>query len=264
MGANMDTVWKVLIAPILVAAVGGIIVGLVLAKIQAPEEATLTAQLQWLDVPNPVYGEDTTLQDRRIKALEQAYPNSSFIKLLNENRFKSIIRLLQVKFSNNSDLRSKEIEITGSQDALFVSPQSKSDSQPVSSLVLKPLGPRESAVVWGVSQEWFDFEEHPLRVVHDNRLMNVSLDTMTSDPTGAARFANEHPLVAFFFVTMGAGLAFLFAIAFVVGLLSNLSVEFKSKITTASEAKKMQEFLEYLRLHHPEKLSQAPGPPAAR
>lgn len=150
----------------------------------------------------------------------------------------------------------KKIEIAGSHDALFVSPQSKDEfGQAASTLLLKPIGPKETAEVWGVSEEWFDFEDNPIKALHDNRLMAVSIETVRSDPAGIARFVNENPFLAFFIMLAGSvcGLFILFAI--VVGTISQFSMEFKSKITTKDEAAKMQKFLDYLRTHHPEKLA---------
>jgi len=104
----MDSVWKIIVAPLLVAVIGGTLVAIIIGRIQAPEEAAVSAQLQWLDVPNPVYGTDGDAQQRRLKALHEGYPKGTFIKLLEENRFKPMIRILRMKFENNSEVRSKE------------------------------------------------------------------------------------------------------------------------------------------------------------
>jgi len=253
-GDKMDSAWKFLIAPILVAIISGTLVALILDRLRAPDEADISAQLQWLDIPNPVYGEDHIAQDRRIKALKEAYPNSSFISLLQDNRFSGVIRLVRINLENNSDIRSKEIEISSS-NALFVSPQAKDQTSPASPIVLKPIGPKETAQVWGISKEWYDFEDPTIRVLHDNRLMGISLETLRQDPTGAVRFGNENPFLASFLMLIGIVLGLLFVGIILLAGLLQYSMKARAYITTKSEAQKTQEFLDYLRANYPEKFS---------
>ena len=55
----MDSIWKTFAAPLVVTAIGGIVVGVVLSRIQAPDLPAISAHVHWIDASNPFHAIDT-------------------------------------------------------------------------------------------------------------------------------------------------------------------------------------------------------------
>src|SRR5262245_31098911 len=94
--------WKSLAAPLIVAIAGGLIVGLLLGRLQGPEIADITARANWISSPNPLREIPSQQLEEASKFLAKFQGTESIVSLLAYWRRDINFRLLAITFTNNS------------------------------------------------------------------------------------------------------------------------------------------------------------------
>ena len=241
----MEGIWKTLAAPLIVAIVSGIIVGIIIGRINTPETPSITAVSQWIDVPNPVYSLSQNSIDDAEKIANSLFGKTDIRRLIQATRFDPILRVVKLELTNNSELRSKEIEVSGNKESGFAS--SQTPALPFASKIkLRTLDPNASATVIGVIGLVDTFFSPRLLVLQDGKKVDVSSKNLPDS-------FEEYPLYMIIVGMFLAGSALFILIAIPVAIASSISSKFRAKLTTKEELAKTLTFIEYLREHNPEK-----------
>jgi hypothetical protein len=249
----MENLWKILNAPIVMLILGSLL-GFLGARIAA-ETPNISATVRWAEVDNPFFGLNQPAREKALKLEQEAFPGSNYLWAMNRLRNNFQMRVVSVDIRNNSSLKSKEIEVVSDTGA-FTSREAKEGSKDMESrLTLRSLDPGEEVKIYGLVSAWPSYLGQPLQVLHDNRSVPLTIETITFDFLGFGTFLTAYPeFGSLALVTMLLSTVLL-AIAVVVGFIGELSKDFRLRIMTKKDVKKLHNFIEWVKHTHPEKLA---------
>ncbi len=258
----MDGIWRTLAAPIIASIVGGIVVGLILGRIQAVETPVVAAKLSWIDLPNPLFGAELGKVREFEKLIEAQWGKTEIDRLLPTMIYEPNFRILRLKIENNSNLRSKEIELsieTGKGGLL--ARQSDQSFPPFSKQIkIKPLNPGDYANIYGVLESWLSFQRPPLLGIHDTKKVDIIHHVLSDEFYVALKFFDDHPMLVLLGFALLAGTAVFLLIGIPLSIAVTLSPKLKLTLTSKQEIQKMRKFLAYVRKHDPKKLGSIRAP----
>lgn len=118
----MELDWKGIVEKTVVAVLAGLILsGLawIYSIATAPNTKTLTAEVEWMDITNVAYRMDRKLAQELDKAIANAFGPTNLTNFVSSLGYKSIVRVVSVIIRNSSDTRTKEIEVSAKEGAIF-------------------------------------------------------------------------------------------------------------------------------------------------
>ncbi len=231
-------------------------------RLQAPELPTLSATSHWVSFSNPMQGlaSDKFKEiDQLLKKLEGATETNA---LLFYAKNISKVRLASITFSNNGNIRSKDIEVSGREgDGFFFWSDAAQGTKLFSPTIkLKPLAPGQSVEVLSLDFVSYRFLPSRFLALHEGRRIDVTSSMVPDEFHWLVWVLSEYPFVGFITLAMGAMALILFIILVPLGVATDYSPEFKLRMTHRRELEKLVKFIEWVRLHHPDKLPPEPRP----
>jgi hypothetical protein len=255
--------WKVIIGPIIVATVVGVGAFFV-GRLTAPDTANIEAEIRWLDIANPVQGLLTFPVEAVDKMLQTNFKMSGAAAAISKFRFHPTIRIAVLVLRNNTSVRSKDVEVAGADDTTLLSQYATpAQTEYVSKMKVKAIDPGSKAVVYIVSPPWSPYTTDPVRVLYDDRKVEVKSLDVPDEFQGIVRLVSSNvPLSAV--IAVAAALSLLtFLLILPLSFAMSRSLELRARFTNQKEALKLKAFLDFLTQNHPEKLSQPNQPSSA-
>jgi hypothetical protein len=251
--------WKAVIAPVLVAAIIGV-GAFVWGRMTAPDAPLIDAEIQWVDVPNPITGITALIPpDKQVELDKYVQSRTGLTKTsaaLLKFQFSPTIRIATLSLRNTTSVRSKPIEIQGPDDSIVFALNTVDALTQYSNRVqIKPLDPDGRTSIQIISSGWSPFDDNPVKILHDDRKVDVkSVIPKTNDLLPFVGWFSQYPALM--------GLLSLFGILFSVlllaivpfGIAMNTSLQFRARMTAKKDAIRQKEFVEYLQANDPEKL----------
>lgn len=241
--------WQRVIAPLAVVAVVGV-VSYLWGRANTPDTPSVRAVLSWVDVANPNLPIDAKLGDLDTR-LKDLLGISGLPQFLASRRFTGNLRIGALKLSNDSNVRSRALEVDVEGSAMFSKDAAEASNSIVSKMKIKPIDPQKDAIVYFASGTWSPFLTFPVRVLHDDRVVEV-IEGHTSNE--AFQIFNRYPIVSTVLLVYCAISGLLISVALFYGAIADFSVRFRASQTSARETKRMVETLEYIKIHYPEKM----------
>jgi hypothetical protein len=255
----MSTWVEKLVIPLLLLLAGG--VGTVFWQYVTSQEVTyVTAEMKWLDGPNPIYGVDAKQLADVDKAISAAtglnFSTTPF-------RFEKRARVAVITFRNFSNVRSKEVELITKQDSVLYSPDADDKRQIMGRRIkLKRIDPQESATVYAMVAGWPYSVAANLSALHDNKKLNIfSTDSEEVENVFAAGVA-QFPIAASILMFMGAITLFLLLLIVPFQIAQAISPRIKNRLTSDAVLKSQMDWLGYIEKEHPERIAKIRAAPA--
>jgi hypothetical protein len=251
-------IWKSLIAPLIVAAIVGV-AAFAFGRATAPETASIDAQIKWVDIPNPLFGLASLISPEKMgeidKYVQSKYKMNGVSLALRKFSFESPVRLSIITLRNTTSVRSKPVEVEGVPGSLLFSDHTVDpQTDYVDKLKLKPFDPDGKVTVYSISVPWSIFTEYPVKVLHDDRKVELKSLDVTDESMPFFRFAVQNPGLVAIFQIVGA-LSIMIMILFLpFGIAMTKSNSFRTRFTNKKEALKLKGFVDYLQAHRPDKL----------
>jgi hypothetical protein len=247
--------WKGIKEKVVVAVIAGIILaggGWLLNRLLTPDDQPVRAAIEWLDFANPGFRKDLAATQDLDKALTSYFGISGLADAAYNLAFQSNFRVGAIKFSNSTNARTREIEVSLEGAVLFSGAAVSQPKNIQSSLTLKPLDPRSSATVYFVGRRWWI--DDPVKAIHDNRSIEVTNKILPEHLPFYSNAVVRYPFVVIIFFVIGVLIVgvFLFAASFDFFVTDKL--KFQAKNTSKDQVKKKIEFIEYVRTNFPEKI----------
>lgn len=265
----MELDWKGIFEKTLVAVLAGLILaGLawVYGTVTAEKTKTLTAEVEWIDITNVAYRMDRKLIPALDKALADAFGPSNLATYMSSLGYQSIARVLMVTIKNAGDTRTKEIEVSAKQGAIF----SYKSAEPISSVIaqikIKPIDPKGRAIAYVVMPPWSFYESVPISILHDGRLVDVEARTLSETEWDMFKSLRDSPVyIAIAFILAAIGFMTLL-IGLIAGFLSAFFKQWMFSATGKSiSPKTLRLYLDligFARANNPEKISAAEALPS--
>jgi hypothetical protein len=252
-------IWKSVIASLIVAAIVGA-VGFAFGRITAPETASIDAQIKWVDVPNPLFGLSTVISPEKMSELDKyvqsKYKMNGASTALRKFSFESPVRLSIITLQNTTSVRSKPVEVEGVPGSLLFSDSTlEPQTDYVSKLKLKPFDPDGKVTVYSISAPWSIFTDYPVKVLHDDRKVELKSLDVSDDFMPFFRFTVQYPGLVAILSTLGAIGLLIAVVNLSFGTAMAKSYAFRARFTNKNEALKLKGFVDYLQAHHPDKLA---------
>lgn len=250
--------WKVIVGPLVVIAIVGSFTFFV-GRITAPDTASVEAEIKWVDVPNPLQSTLTFIPSSELERLDKLIQlNFKMIgatAALRKVQFLGTVRIAVLTLANNTNVRSKQVEVSGSADALlFSGDAAPAQTEYVSKLKIKSLDPGTDATVYVISNPWTPYDSNPVRVLYDDRKVDVKLLEVSEDWQWATRIISGYPILTLIIAVLSFLSFLILCVVLPLGIIYNMNMPFRAKMTTEKDAKKLRAFMDYLAEHYPEKL----------
>lgn len=244
----MNQAWTTLIAPILVA----LLVGYILKDIQQPDKPSLSAEISWIDTPNPFVSFDIK------KAFEQDAKTETRTKVLDslvgvaENFM--IVRVATIRISNNSDVTLKNTEISLNDGGALYSYNEEKRALLETRAVVEALAPGASKNYTAILRPKIIGNDAGILITHDGMRVEPTPQQLNEEFHWLIPYLNRYPgsMIALAMISLGALLILAFGLLAVACAPDDL--EWRAKNTTKKDALKMLETVEYIRKVYPNKL----------
>jgi hypothetical protein len=251
--------WTSVIAPLILLIVGGI-GGAIYTRITAPDAPSVRAVLHWVDVDNPkriALSLNTKLISELDSSLKAAFGVNGLAQFIT-GQYDPRIRIGVLKLSNDSNVRSRPIEVAVDSSMLFSKDAVEPSSSVVSQMKLKPIDPQKDAIVYIIASPWSPFLTFPVRVLHDDRVVEIVDRAGSETPAALLHFFNRYPFLGFgfFMLCLLGGAMVIFGLP--LNLLTTYNIRFRAWGTTLAETKRLLALIDYLRIHYPEKMPKTP------
>jgi hypothetical protein len=237
--------WKTLIAPTLVAIITGFIF-FEAGRLTAPDVPDIEASVTSLRVPNPFVGHDSApLVSAAEKILGYSLLGNDLSIYLH---FNSQLNIGIIHIDNRSNVKSKGIEVLVDRSTLFSSGENPASNR----IQVSPLDPGAETYVYFLGDAML-FSSNDVRIMHDDRRVDVLMDDDRYKYID--RFFEKYGLLAYMIFAFALVSSISFVVSLISSALSSSSLEARARSISKSEAERMAILLEYLKLHHPDKLS---------
>ncbi len=198
--------WNNIREKVTIAVLTGIVLGglaWLATKFMTPDPQIITAESRWIDLPNPTRGlRFDKAADELEKTVGALFGVSG--EALRNLRHSGSLRIGSLRFQNNSQIRSKEVEVSIENSALFSSEATQSTDFG-SSLTLKPLPPEGTATVYFIAQPWFSIFGTTVLSIHDNRNVEVVSKSDQGGSQFVVDFVEQHTFIAYLLMLAGTG-----------------------------------------------------------
>ena len=249
--------WKSIGEKVAVAVIAGIIlgaIGWVASQMIAPDVQTVSAKINWIDVPNPAFRMDRKAASDLDKQIQNIFGVSGAPEFISGLGYEPVARFGTITFQNDTASRSKDIEVDFKDATLFSGDASKQDGSLHSSMTLKALSPNGNATVYFIAPPWLYFQNVPVMAIHNDRKVEILSRHMEPEVEAFIDFSDKYAIIVFALLGTG-GVTILIL---VVSLLLNFAIpnpmKWRAKLVDAKQVKKQIEFIEYIKAHHPEKM----------
>ena len=238
-------VWKTLAAPLIVAILGGIVVGIIIGRFNRPETPNIFAESQYIDLPNPLYGLSDSSAGEIEKTAQATFGKTDIKRFIDKTRYDKNLRITKLELTNSGEVRSQEIEISGNSEAAFLSFGTSND--PFSSKIkIKSLDPNASAIVAGLNGMVTSYFPPPILVLQGGKKVDVSSKNI---PDSIYDYPPYVPILGILAVIS----TLFMIIAVPIAIVSSYSLKFKAAMTSKQEVAKLLKLLDYMKEKQPEK-----------
>jgi hypothetical protein len=256
----LEWFWRVIVGPVIVGAILSPIPFLV-ASYTAPDKAFLKTELRWVDIESPIYGQAPGFG----RALTLMFPipiakANAFVAALDKLRSEKELRVAVLTLTNNSNVRTHDVEVTVDGSGLMYSGLMEGDQVPVSSHIsVRPIDPGAKSIVYVVVPTWSDYVG-TIRTLEGGKRINIEVQEAPEQFAGIVKFASAHPRWSMLLVGLVLILSVLFVLSVPFGILYRFSVSVRAWMTSSAEVKRINEVLAHIKVHYPERITS--GEPA--
>jgi hypothetical protein len=152
--------------------------------------------MRWADIPNPAYLLRPAQKDKAAELYRSLWGDGAE-ELVSIASSQPTLRVIDLQITNNSDIRSKELEIGGDDSsAVFTSDRLVDGIRPFSrSIKIRQLDPGQTVNVSGVSAS-YSFMKPTVRLIYDNRLVSVEDYVIDQELVmlGLIQYGARHPV----------------------------------------------------------------------
>lgn len=265
----MELDWKGIVEKTIVAVMAGIILaGLawIYAVSTSETKKAVVAEAEWIEVPNPVYTLDRKTALELDKIVGDNFGLTDLVSFMRTMSIGSATRISVLTIKNAGDTRTKDIDISAKAGAIFSSKRIDNGATVQSRIQLRPLDPKETALVYIVMPRWSFYETLPITVLNDGKLVELELKTLAGQEWEFLRSVNANKG----WVAAGLFLAIIGGMTIVVTAISAVAYTFFKKqmlISTAKSAKPKAlrywlDLIEHVRANAPDRLAEAESLPS--
>lgn len=266
----MELDWKGVIEKTIVAVIAGVILSCLawLYSVSTSEKAkkTVTVEAEWIDFTNLAYGLDIKTAQNLDKVVGDNFGPTNFVSFMRRLGIRSIARIVVLTVQNSGDTRTKDIDISTKEGAVFSYKMTESATSIVPRVHLRPLDPKETAIVYVVLPQWQFYESMPITVLNDGKLVELEMRTLGVKEWEMFRSLNENTG----WVAVGVFLAIIGAMTLLVTLISAVAYTMFKKQMLISTAKSMKpkalrywlDLIDHVRANAPERLTEAESLPS--
>lgn len=243
----MGTIWTTVTAPILVAVIGALLI----LRLTGPESSSVEAYTQYIDHPNPLAQSTRKTVEDAAKCANTLLPDNNFNGLIFLGTKYNEVRLLKVDLKNNSNIRSKEIEVKLERASLFSSSVQAGQALGGKELRLKPLDPGASSQVWA----WLPpsvFGEPQVTIVHDNRRIDPASKMPPEFIGEVFPYLNRYPAFSIAALVILSGFGLLFLALIPIGIAVEWNPKVRYRLMSKKEITRLVQFVDFVRANHPE------------
>ncbi len=247
--------WNGVKEKVVVAVIAGVILasgGWLLNRSLTPDDQPVRGEIEWLDLANPGFRRDRAATQDLEKALTGYFGISGIADAAYEWAYWDSMRVGVITFSNTTNVRTKEIEISLEGAGLFSGAAVSQPKNIQSTLILKPLDPRSNIKVYFVRRPWWTIE--PVKAIHDNRSIEIQNKKLPEYIPFYSNFVVGYPFVVIIFFMIGAFIVGILLIATAFDIMIVDKLKYRAKNASKNEIKKRIEFIEYVRKNFPEKM----------
>lgn len=252
----MNSFFKALAVPTLVTLISGVVVGIILERYKTPEAPTLIANVQWIDVPNSRYFAYNTFSRKENNKQDTNLIDSNIFEFINKIQFYNSIRIAKITIDNISNIRSNPVEISSDKESIFsITDKNNKISISLNKINIPPIDPNGSVHIVSMLATDTTYFPPDLTIIHNDRLVNVKYLDMSILSNELLYFISGNPflsLILFGIMLLSTVLA---ALSLVFGITSELSYNFRPKITSSKDLSKLINFIDFMKENYPEKLS---------
>lgn len=244
--------WKTVWAPLIVLIIGSVAVGVLLGRIQSPATPSVSAEVQWIGVPSPLFSSAFRSNESRKKLVDAISGGLDEAVLFGLLADTPTMRIGVVSVSNSSNIRSKEIELSSDAVIFLSSEATKERKLSRTSITLKPLNPGATVDVAAIYPH-ITYRNPSVLGLHDHTKIQIYPRDLNEELAWIVKFVlSSFILSALLVVVLFLGLVALPLVP--VAIIAEYSLAFKARVTNKSEIEKMVKFLNYLKQHHQDKL----------
>lgn len=261
--------WKGIAEKVVVAVLAGAILaflGWLYTIATAPPPSPVIVSARWMDVPNPAYrlGRPQTLE--LDAAIAKSFGVHDAATFLSKMGYRPRGRLVVLDIYNVENYRSKAIEITAKEAAVFSTNVSRSDTFQ-NHLQIESIDPGKHQLIYIVMPPWLYFEKPPIDVLHDGKRVEILTTSLPYDedsrepvPTDVAvAFILTYPITLGILLVIGLMACVIFAISLLGQLLfSGRLRDVQARYANKEQLKKQIDFIDYVRTHYPKNMPDAP------
>jgi hypothetical protein len=220
-------------------------------RLFAPEIASVQAEMKWLDVENPLFVAGPDAGVKFDKLMGENFQRTGFQPIIDRLRGDVSVRLFAVKLSNNTNLRTKEIEISPEYGAVLISDYGLRAT--TKELKLEPLNPRSDKTIYAMVGRVGAFVRDPVRILHDGRRVDISSYDLSDEFQAIVVFMGNYPTLSYVLAAAGAISLILLLLSATLELLFRKNMDLRARYTADSEIRKQVAFVDFVREKYPEK-----------
>ncbi|WP_041801541.1 hypothetical protein [Rhodopseudomonas palustris] len=247
-----------LVIPLLLMIIGGI--GTVAWQyISAQEISYVTADMKFVETPNPFYGADS----RQLADLEKAVSVvTGFAASALPFRAEKFSRVAVITFRNFSNVRSKEVELIARDDSILYSTASLDPKRAVMGrrIKLQPIDPMETSVVYAVVSGWPYSVPANISAVHDNKKLNIFSNESEDVANTFAAAVAQFPMIVTALLFAGALTIIILCISIPLQIAQAVSPKFRYWLITDALLKQHLEVIRRVEEDHPERIAKLRAP----
>jgi hypothetical protein len=245
--------------PILLATastiLGGIMVAIFTSYFNAPEKASIHAEYRFVKIPNL----PPRLYERLGKAVDDKIleiPPVPFEIL----RRATDLRITTATVKNDSDLKSRKIEVSIPPSVLWVAEGDRNNPTRAvagSKYTIDSMAPGESASLVAIGTDLY--RGPTFNALHDDRrAVAIPMTVDTDDPAGFfSLLVLSYPFVAGVLMMAGGAFMVVIALGTVLSLILGNAIAMQARLSSAKTLTTYRQILDYARQHYPEKAKEA-------
>lgn len=244
--------WRTFWAPLIVAVLAALTAGIVLGRLQRPEVPAVSASVQWVDFPSPLFSLDVKAFESVNKLVQGVSGGADVRSVLEKLQYSSKMSVATISVSNNGNIRSKEIELSAADVTFFPSETSKENKPTVGAMTIKALNPGATADVFALTPS-ATYRHASLLALHDGAKIGVISKVLPDEVVWLVNLLlDSFLLTALLFIFLIFGIVVAVMVPFVATIESSPAL--KAKHISKKDMAKLVAFVDYVRQHHPDKL----------
>lgn len=210
---------------------------------------TVEAKIGWIEVPNQSLFSNTQISTDASSLLAKVFGIKDVNGFPADVRYSGRFSVGSIEIYNNSDTRSKKIEIEA-KNGLLVSV----DGLRGSKIEINPIDPSGSVEVYFITGRFLDLFGPSFQIIHDNKAIPIYKTQVDNAVPFYRHLVANYPIVVFMAIASMLFFGVLFIASAMTYLLVSDKTAFRAKHLSKKDTAEYIKILDYIRDNIPEKM----------